>query len=64
MKVIARIRTGQRITYDNNSYDVIGTRKLRSVYFYIVRDVNGRTFSMRRDYVLMGQHSGELRVSA
>ena len=63
-KVVATIRCGHRITCGSDVYDVIGARKLRGTYFYIVRDCHQQTFSMRRELVLSGLLSGEIRVTA
>ena len=60
--VIARIYVGHRIVQDGDVYEVIGSRKLRGKYFYIVADAHGRASSIRREAVLLGQQTGELKV--
>ena len=64
LPIIARIYVGHSIVRSGEVYRVVGSRKLSGNYFYIVRDCNQRTFSMRREIVLAGQQSGEIMVTA
>ena len=60
--MIATIRNGYRLKVNGNDFTVVGSRKLRGSYFYMVRDVNGAIGSMRREDVLSGQTNGSVKV--
>jgi hypothetical protein len=60
--MIATIRNGYRIKTEGKEYTVVGSRKLRGAYFYMVRDANGSIGSMRREDVLSGQSNGTVKV--
>ena len=63
MQVVDRIYVGHKIIYGADTYEVVGSRKLRGTYFYVVRDRNMQKFSMRREIVLQGQREGEIMVT-
>lgn len=62
--IVATIRNGYTIKLDGQNYTVIGSRKLRREYFYILRDANGDKSSIRREHMLAGQAEGRIRVAA
>jgi hypothetical protein len=61
-QMIATLRNGYRIKTEGKEYTVVGSRKLRGSYFYMVRDANGATGSIRREAVLSGQADGSVKV--
>lgn len=60
--MIATLRNGYRLKVNGKDLTVVGSRKLRGAYFYMVRDANGAIGSMRREDVLSGQANGSVKV--
>ena len=55
-----RVQDGFRFKFNNTEYHVCGHNKIRNTYWYYIKDVNNRTFSMRRSEFILGLSNGAI----
>jgi hypothetical protein len=62
MQVVAKLSPGHRITTQGRTWTVLGAQKIRTAYWYILRDEAGNRSSIRRESFLAGQRDGSVLV--
>ena len=64
MQIVAKIYTGHKIVTENETFEVIGSMKMRKGYKYICRKENGQKCTLDREDILQAQREGHTLITA